>query len=86
MNACGADTLRDDARLMKELLDRNGYVRLRRLLQYRQLTPFCRVPNEYEEYAQLPHYFFAFPSTHLEALRKEYFEKTAKGIEWIING
>ena len=24
MNGCGADTLRDDARLMKELLDRNG--------------------------------------------------------------
>ena len=26
MNACGADTLRDDARLMKELLDSNGCV------------------------------------------------------------
>ena len=25
MNSCGADTLRDDARLMKELLDKNGY-------------------------------------------------------------
>jgi versiconal hemiacetal acetate esterase len=24
MNACGADTLRDDARLMKEILDKNG--------------------------------------------------------------
>jgi versiconal hemiacetal acetate esterase len=24
MNACGADTLRDDARLMKEALDKNG--------------------------------------------------------------
>jgi versiconal hemiacetal acetate esterase len=24
MNACGADTLRDDARLMKEGLDKNG--------------------------------------------------------------
>ena len=23
MNACGADTLRDDARIMKEILDRN---------------------------------------------------------------
>ncbi|KAK5169767.1 uncharacterized protein LTR77_005745 [Saxophila tyrrhenica] len=66
MNGCGADTLRDDARLMKDLLDLNG------------------VPNQYEEYEKLPHYFFVFPSSHLDKLRDEYFDKTAKGILWVM--
>jgi versiconal hemiacetal acetate esterase len=43
-----------------------------------------RVSNQYDEYAKLPHYFFAFPSPHLEALKEDYYTKTIKGIEWII--
>ena len=51
-----------------------------------ELIHDTRVSNQFDEYAKLPHYFFAFPSSHLDAVRKEYFEKTAKGIEWVING
>ncbi|KAK3691344.1 hypothetical protein LTR37_018705 [Vermiconidia calcicola] len=68
MNACGADTLRDDGRLMKELLDKH------------------EVMNQYEEYAQLPHYFFAYPTPKLDDLRKDYWEKTTKGLLWVLNG
>jgi hypothetical protein len=44
------------------------------------------VPNKYDEYAELPHYFFAFPSPHLDALRDDYYAKTINGIVWIIQG
>jgi hypothetical protein len=44
------------------------------------------VPNKYDEYAELPHYFFAFPSPHLDALRDNYYAKTINGIVWIIQG
>lgn len=48
------------------------------------LTP-DRVPNKCDEYDGLPHYFFAFPSSHLDNLRQEYFKKTADGIKWVID-
>ena len=118
MNACGADTLRDDARIMKELLDKNRQVlvssRIRRVYRTSQAAGVLasprfvgirpqtsdrslfifvivliianRVPNKYDEYDKLPHYFFAFPSPHLDALRGDYYAKTIKGIEWIIQG
>lgn len=44
-----------------------------------------RVPVKYDEYDKLPHYFFAFPSSHLDALRQEYFKKTSEGIRWVID-
>lgn len=58
---------------------------LRPLIRY-SLTRDDRVPNRYEEYAGLPHYFFAFPSLHLEKLREEYLQKTADGMRWVIDG
>ncbi|KAF2487653.1 Alpha/Beta hydrolase protein [Neohortaea acidophila] len=68
LNACGADTLRDDARLLQEVLQQTG------------------VPNRFDEFAGLPHYFFAFPSHHTTQLREDYYSRTAKGIEWVIDG
>lgn len=54
-------------------------------LVFSLLTAYdSRVPNQYEEYAKLPHFFFAFPGRDLEKLNKEYFEKTAKGIQWVM--
>ncbi len=50
------------------------------------LIPVYRVPNKYDEYDKLPHYFFAFPSPHLDGLRNDYTSKTLKGIEWIMQG
>ncbi|EME77263.1 uncharacterized protein MYCFIDRAFT_42424 [Pseudocercospora fijiensis CIRAD86] len=64
--AAETDTLRDDARALKTLLDRNS------------------VPNRYDEYEKLPHFFFAWPSAHLDAVREEYFQKTASGIKFVV--
>ena len=88
MNACGADTLRDDARLMKELLDKHGYATSTLLhANFHQANRSAhRVMNQYEEYAQLPHYFFAYPTPKLDDLRKDYWEKTTKGLQWVLNG
>lgn len=44
-----------------------------------------RVAVQYDEYEKLPHYFFAFPSTHLDVVREDYFKKTAKGIEFVVS-
>ncbi|CAK4031928.1 Versiconal hemiacetal acetate esterase [Lecanosticta acicola] len=66
LNCCEADTLRDDARVLKKLLDRYG------------------VPNEYDEYPGLPHFFFAYPTPELKELSANYFAKTAAGISFIV--
>ena len=61
----------------------NKHSRLFDLLATHMLTMSTnRVENQYEEYAKLPHYFFAFPGSDLAELRNEYFEKTTKGIQW----
>ena len=44
-----------------------------------------RVPVKFDEYEKLPHYFFAFPSPHLDTLRQDYLKKTADGIRWVID-
>ncbi|KXT05094.1 hypothetical protein AC578_7573 [Pseudocercospora eumusae] len=64
--AAETDTLRDDARALKTLLDRNS------------------VPNYDDEYEKLPHFFFAYPSEHLNGVKEEYFQKTASGIKFVV--
>lgn len=38
----------------------------------------------YDEYEKLPHYFFAYCSTHLDGIRSEYFKRTSAGIKFVV--
>ncbi|KAF2841028.1 hypothetical protein M501DRAFT_1002123 [Patellaria atrata CBS 101060] len=67
LNAAGVDTLRDDARVFKEILDQKG------------------VPNKYDEFEKVPHFFYAFPAPCLKKLSEDYFSRITKGIEYVIS-
>lgn len=50
------------------------------------LTNFkLRVPNRYDEFEGYPHWFWAFPSKHLEPITKDFHEKLQKAIEFILS-
>ncbi|KAL5350350.1 hypothetical protein ACLOAV_003917 [Pseudogymnoascus australis] len=43
------------------------------------------VPNRYDEFEGYPHWFWAFPSKHLESITKDFHEKLQKAIEFILS-
>ena len=82
ISTCGADTLRDDGRLLKDRLEQDKYVKCQVCISlYADQRP--RVTTQYDEYEGLPHYFFSYPSSHLDRAREHYYQNTAKGMSFV---
>jgi len=79
----GQDTLRDDGRLLKAALDNAGYEYFPSYSNY--TDHLDRVPNIYDEYPGLPHWFWAFPSEHLVEPIAVYNKNLKKGFDFVLS-
>jgi versiconal hemiacetal acetate esterase len=45
----------------------------------------CSVDVKYDEYPGYPHYFWTFPSKHLEQPAAEYIDSLVKGVQFVLS-